>query len=271
MKNQYKTYDFIASDLIITDIKNIYWAEVQNWTRPVPAPRYANGLVLVTGGRIDYTFGGVNISSGRGDVLFFPKGIPYSGIKRSNEPNSYYVVDFDTRDEDDCVHFPLPLVFHASDYKRIEAEFINVLSRWRSKDNASHLKCRAKIYSLLALLIEDYSGSSTCKNQLGIFPDIADYISKNFTNPRLNVANICKTFYISESQLRRLFRKALNQSPLEYIQSMRLGLAKSMLSGSNGAISMEEIAYSCGFSSLPYFSRLFKKYVGIPPSKYKEI
>lgn len=268
MKNQYTTYDFITSDLIITDIKNIYWNEVYNWYRPEPAPRYANGLILVTGGHIDYVYGDESISSGRGDVLFFPKGIPYSGIKLGDEPNSYYVVDFDTCDDADCVRFPLPLVFHVSDYKRIEAEFINVLSQWGSKDNASRLKCRAKIYSLLALLIEDYSGSSTCKNQLGIFPDIADYISKNFTNPKLNVASICKVFFISESQLRRIFHKALNQSPLEYIQSMRLGLARSMLSGNNGAVSVEEIAYSCGFSSLPYFSRLFKKYVGVPPSKY---
>ncbi len=269
MKNQYTTFDFIASDLIITDIKNIYWNEVFNWTRPEPLPRYANGLVLVTGGHLDYNFGGVSISSGKGDVLFFPKDIPYSGIKIGDEPNSYYVLDFDTQSRDDCVHFPLPLVFHVSDYQRIESEFISVLDQWGNKDSASRLTCRAKIYSLLALLIEDYSGSSKHTGQLGIFPQIADYISKNFTNPQLNVTSICKTFYISESQLRRVFHKALNQSPLSYIQSMRLGLAKSMLSGNNGAIPMEEIAYSCGFSSLPYFSRLFKKYTGVPPSKFK--
>jgi AraC-like DNA-binding protein len=52
---------------------------------------------------------------------------------------------------------------------------------------------------------------------------------------------------------------------------MRLDLARSMLSGESGSVPMDEVAYSCGFSSLPYFSRLFKKYTGVPPSQYNRI
>src|SRR5690554_7669673 len=85
MEKHYSAFDFISSDLIISDIKNIYWNEVYNWYRPVPEPRYANGLVLVTGGRIDYVFGGEEVSGGKGDVLLFPKDIPYSGRKRGDK------------------------------------------------------------------------------------------------------------------------------------------------------------------------------------------
>ena len=96
LATQYTAFDFISSDLVITSIKNIYWSEVYNWSRPNPLPRYANGLVLVTGGRIDYVFGGEEITGQKGDVLLFPKDIPYSGKKYGEEPNSYYVIDFDT-------------------------------------------------------------------------------------------------------------------------------------------------------------------------------
>jgi len=268
METSYSIFDFISSDLVITSIKNIYWSEVHNWSRPNPLPRYANGLVLVTGGRIDYVFGGERITGQKGDVLLFPKGIPYSGKKFGDVPNSYYVIDFDTETGDECVRFPLPLSFHASNYQMVEAAFSGVLRQWRSKDTASRLKCRAKIYSLLALLIEDYSKGSVYRKNMEILTDILEYISRNFTNPRLNVKKICETFYVSESQLRRMFNKSLNKAPLAYIQSMRLDLAKSMLSGESGSVPIEEVAYSCGFSSLPYFSRLFKKHVGVSPSQY---
>jgi AraC-like DNA-binding protein len=271
LATQYTAFDFISSDLVITSIKNIYWSEVYNWSRPNPLPRYANGLVLVTGGRIDYVFGGEEITGQKGDVLLFPKDIPYSGKKYGEEPNSYYVIDFDTETGEECVRFPLPLSFRVSNFKMVEEAFSAVLRQWMNKDTASRLKCRAKIYSLLALLAEDYSRRSIYAGNMETLTDILEYISMNFTNPQLNVKKICKTFYVSESQLRRMFQKAFNKSPLAYIQAMRLDLARSMLSGESGSVPMEEVAYSCGFSSLPYFSRLFKKYTGVPPSQYNRM
>lgn len=268
MKIKGGAFDFILSDLVITEIKNVYWAEVGNWSRPVPVPRNANGLVLVTGGRIDYVFGGESFSGSKGDVLFFPKGVPYSGTKRGDSPNSYYVIDFDTFKDDECVLFPLPFAFRVSNYDMLESAFRSVLNQWVNKSPASRIKCREKIYRLISLVVEDYLKGSAQFKELGIFPQVAEYMSRNFTDPQLNIKRICREFYISEPHLRRIFHKAINQPPIKYLQTLRLELAKSMLCEGNASISVEEVAYSCGFSSLQYFSRLFKKYTGVPPSRY---
>jgi AraC-like DNA-binding protein len=247
----------------------VYWNEIANWRRPTPIPRKANGLVLVTGGRIDYVFGGVSITGEKGDVLLFPKGIPYSGTKYGDIPNSFYVMDFHTLRDDDCVHFPLPLTFRALEHSRIEDAFRRVLSKWSSKDVASRLKCQAEAYTLLSIVIEDYSKAGSDRTSLELFSKLSDYISRNYIDPQLTVKKICKVFYISESQLRRVFHTSVGQSPLAYIHSMRLNLAKSMLSGENGNIPIEAVAYSCGFTSLSYFSRFFKSYTGISPGEYR--
>lgn len=268
LKSLFTAYDFISTDLIITNIENVYWNEITNWTRPNPEPRYTNGLVLVTSGRIDYVFGGECFTGQKGDVLLLPKNIPYSGVKIGNEPNSYYVLDFSVQNDDDWVNFPLPLSFPANDYQAIEEGFRGILRQWSSKSFASHLKCRSAIYGLLAILIHDYAQCSAKRDGLDVFSKIANYIGSHFTDPQLNVKRICEYFYISESQLRRIFHKSLAQPPLAYIQSLRLEMARSILSSESGNALVEETACSCGFSSVSYFSRLFKKRFDVPPSRY---
>ncbi|MGI6544804.1 MAG: helix-turn-helix domain-containing protein [Limnochordia bacterium] len=269
LADQYTAYDFISANLVITEIRSVYWNEMTIWKRPTPIPRKANGLVLVTSGRIDYVFGGVNVTGEKGDVLFFPKGIPYSGTKYGDVPNSFFVMDFQTLHDDDCVNFPLPLSFRAVKYSRIEDAFRRVLSKWSSQDIASRLKCQAEAYTLLSIVIEDYSKAGADRTSLELFSKISEYLGRNYTDPQLTVKKICKEFYISESQLRRIFHTSVGQSPLAYIHSMRLNLAKSMLSCENGDIPVEAVAYSCGFNSLSYFSRFFKMRTGCSPGEYR--
>ena len=68
--------------------------------------------------------------------------------------------------------------------------------------------------------------------------------------------------------LRRIFKSAVNTTPVKYINYLRLEKAKNMLINSN--YSVNEIAFSVGFEDAYYFSRLFKKEIGISPSEYKK-
>lgn len=67
--------------------------------------------------------------------------------------------------------------------------------------------------------------------------------------------------------LRKLFKKELGVTPLEYMTGQRMKKAEIMLTtmwGSNYSIA--EIAQLCGFDDALYFSRVFKKYYGCSPS-----
>ena len=55
---------------------------------------------------------------------------------------------------------------------------------------------------------------------------------------------------------------------IEYLTSLRINKAKQLISGTD--MSMKEICTEVGYSDPNYFSRIFKKNVGVTPTEYKE-
>ena len=72
---------------------------------------------------------------------------------------------------------------------------------------------------------------------------------------------------LSYVQFYRRFKTAMEMSPKEYIIRLRIDRARHLLLEDSASVS--EIAYACGFESEYYFSRCFKKEVGISPSDYR--
>ena len=67
--------------------------------------------------------------------------------------------------------------------------------------------------------------------------------------------------------LNRRFKNALGQTPLEYLQEIRINIAKDLLKTSN--LSISEIADKIGYEDTGYFTRLFKKHLAITPNGYR--
>lgn len=72
---------------------------------------------------------------------------------------------------------------------------------------------------------------------------------------------------VSSFYLSKLFHKHTGMNFTEYLTQKRIAQAKRLLE--NGEMNIKEIAYATGFNSQSYFSKIFKKYVGIAPSDYK--
>lgn len=73
---------------------------------------------------------------------------------------------------------------------------------------------------------------------------------------------------LAERSFKRRFQQATGMSPLEYVHTLRLEEAKQMLEGSDRA--MEEIALEVGYEDSGFFSRLFRRQVGMTPSHYRK-
>jgi len=82
------------------------------------------------------------------------------------------------------------------------------------------------------------------------------------------VSYMASQLHISPRYLSDVLKEETGKTALELIHISLIGEAKNLLRAADQSVG--EIAYSLGFENLPYFSRLFKKEVGVTPKEYKK-
>lgn len=92
------------------------------------------------------------------------------------------------------------------------------------------------------------------------------YIHANLCTP-LTIQGISKNANLSKSVLYRRFHGCFGCTVSQYINKQRIAKAKELLK--QGNLSVEDVSQQAGFSDHAYFSRVFKKEVGLSPMKYK--
>jgi len=97
------------------------------------------------------------------------------------------------------------------------------------------------------------------------FNEVIKSIKSNLDNEYFSVEDLGREVGFSRSQLHRKLKAIINKSANQLIIEIRLNEARRMLEHRVGTVS--EVAFSVGYSSLPYFTRSFKKQFGVLPSK----
>lgn len=92
------------------------------------------------------------------------------------------------------------------------------------------------------------------------------YIDDHYTEA-ITMDDLCATSHVTKQHLCLLFRNTLHTRPMEYIAKRRVQTAKELLIGTTQTL--EEIAESTGFCTTSYFCKLFKKYVGLTPTQFR--
>lgn len=99
-----------------------------------------------------------------------------------------------------------------------------------------------------------------------LYHKATNYIRENFREEGLDTAMVADAMHVSVRKLTRSFEKR-PFTVSGYIQELRLGLARDILTDSQDTIA--SIAFDCHFSSDKHFSRLFKKRFGKGPNEYR--
>ena len=94
------------------------------------------------------------------------------------------------------------------------------------------------------------------------------YIASNYEND-ITLEKTAREVNISASYLSHLFRSGLGTTFGEYVSKLRIEKAKELLSATE--LSVAEIAEKVGIPDANYFTRIFKKYVGISPNKFRSM
>ena len=94
-------------------------------------------------------------------------------------------------------------------------------------------------------------------------------IDANLSNPDFAVDDLARATGYSRTQFYSKMSEVTGYSPKEYIREKRMNHAAELLHQGE-MITVAEVAYQCGFSDPLYFSRCFKQYFGMSPSKYQK-
>lgn len=94
-------------------------------------------------------------------------------------------------------------------------------------------------------------------------------VSERYGDSRLTLESIANELYISQSQLSRIFKKAMGVSFSQHIKSVRLEHACELLL--KGDVKIEEIVRLCGLRDVPTFYHSFRTYKNVTPSRYRAL
>ncbi len=95
---------------------------------------------------------------------------------------------------------------------------------------------------------------------------VRDRIDRDYAQP-LDVEALARGVHMSAGHLSRAFRAAYGESPYGYLMTRRIERAMALLR--RGDLSVTEVCFAVGCSSLGTFSTRFAELVGVPPSTYR--
>ena len=101
---------------------------------------------------------------------------------------------------------------------------------------------------------------------LRLLRQVKDRIDREYAQP-LDVEALARGAHMSSGHLSRQFRAAYGESPYGYLMTRRIERAMALLR--RGDLSVTDVCFEVGCSSLGTFSTRFTELVGVPPSTYR--
>ncbi len=253
-----------------------------------PFVPYDARLFMCVGGNGVITADGVDYKMDRGSCIIINSGVPYHLVSGDKEV-LYFAANFDYTFDNSHLTTPIPPSL-ATKYDKSKSVGHVTFSDKEEFDRVAYLrgmthletKCTAaeREYSrrlnfrdgvvsaiLAEILFECARSIKTSETQSeDKLEQILDFIHANY-NKNITNKDIGDMFSFHPNYINELVRQSTGSSLHQYLLKIRLARAIDLLEETNEPIS--SIASTCGFHNLYYFSRYFKKTVGLTPSEYR--
>jgi len=174
-------------------------------------------------------------------------------------------------------------------YPQVEVEDGAVIT---AHDNIYSSGGASSLWNLILYLLEKYSDRETAvmiakyfaldigrdsQSQFAIFRGqrshadtdiqrVQDYIEKNYED-KITVEDLANVINLGRRTFERRFKDATNNTPIEYIQRVRIEAAKKYFEASRKNVS--EVMYDVGYTDTKAFRDIFKKITGLTPIEYR--
>lgn len=200
----------------------------------------------------------------KNDVVIFPPGTARSGRASEDSPWEFVSIIFNLECDEISreVFSETYLHFHDTNAE-LRNKFVEVAHEWSERKPCYRVKCKYLVMNILYDLV--------CSNLLHSghlhqhkLEEVYRFIQENLLN-EINIRELAEHIGLSSSYFRKLFKERYGEAPMQYITKLRIEKARDLLA--SGEFNVTEAAYMSGFNDIYYFSTVFKKETGFPPSK----
>jgi len=141
----------------------------------------------------------------------------------------------------------------------------NAEQQWLQVSAANRIEVNGSALIVIAQWLKSLPDASAIPHLAQKIRPVVEYVMENAARPDLSIAELIRLTPWSRRYFFRAFRAVTGMSPSEYIQHVRINRALSLLAV--GGLPINEVARQCGYDDPAYFSRVFTRKVGRPPSR----
>ncbi len=216
------------------------------------------------------------ITFGRGDVILIPQGAehlikPVPGSEVEVTAVHFYAKLYGGINLLQLLGFPSHIP--AQDPSPIPRICRKLSREFALKSPGWTASMSGLIYEALLFMIRGHAsafqiaGAGIGHGELPRLLPTLEFLHKNLAQPDLTIGQLARCAFLSESQFRRLFTRIIGTNPVHFIQQQRIDRACKLLRMTDSSI--EQIAEACGFADTPFFVRVFKKWTGVSPRRFR--
>jgi transcriptional regulator GlxA family with amidase domain len=136
-----------------------------------------------------------------------------------------------------------------------------------TSDHADHFRLMGMLYLALSVIANAQKDKLETPSGNAYVNHAISYIQNHYSMP-MKVEELSDYVGINRSYFSDLFKQYTGMSPVKYLQNFRITKAQHMLTISE--LSIESIAFSCGYQSAEAFHKIFRKTTGMSPNAYRQ-
>lgn len=168
--------------------------------------------------------------------------------------------------------FKRHFIGHQSWERELLLRALRAVEHTLNRSAAYELSAKSELLAILALLFTNSTPASTTIEKtpeyfrLERMKNALKYIQDNYSR-KLSTLDISSYLNMSEGHFCRLFKQYFKRTPVEYLNYYRITRAARLLKETDQKVL--EVAMEVGFDNISYFIGIFKRYMGVTPSKYR--
>lgn len=225
-------------------------------------------LVYVTEGKVHFQIEDLAVELKKGDLLFIPSNLVRAWKNDNKESHRKYTVVFE-KDLQNVKDFVGEEVFLFKPRKAAyyEQRLTLLNEQWLSK-RIFHEELSQNILSeLLILVAQEKAEWHTSPVKEMYVRDMQEFILHNFRR-NITIEELASLCGVTPNYVTVLFKEVLGITPIQYLHQTRINNAWNLISTTS--MTIKEVAEYLGYCDQSYFNRMFKKWMGVPPSQVKK-